>query len=107
MAWTCREPAAQNSCITQDAFSYDALGRVTQKWSSTPSYVSSETPVGSQTYSYDWVGNILTATDTGGVTTSYHSYTPANEVQSITSSLNDANHPGTLVPRYSMDQMDH
>jgi RHS repeat-associated protein len=97
MAWTCREPAAQNSCITQDALSYDALGRVIQKWSSAPSYVSSQSPVRTQTYSYDWEGNVLSVTDTGGVTTSYNYYTPANEVQSITSSLNDANHPGTLV----------
>jgi RHS repeat-associated protein len=95
-AWTCREPAAQNSCTTQDAYSYNPLGQVIQRWSSTPAYVASAAPVRIQAYGFDWLGNPLTASDGAGVTTSY-TYSPANEVQSISSSLNDATHPAHLL----------
>jgi hypothetical protein len=61
-----------------------------------PSYVSSGSPVRTQTYGYDWLGNVLISGDAGGVTTSY-TYTPANETESITSSLSNATHPANLV----------
>ena len=97
LAWTCHEPAAQNACITQDAYSYDAMGRVIERWSATPSYVTGASSVHTQSYSYDWSGNFLSSGDAGGVTTFYNNYSTANEVGSITSSLSDATHPGTLV----------
>jgi hypothetical protein len=95
-AWTCHEPPAQNSCISQDAFSYDSLGRVVQKWSSTPAFVAAAAPVRTEGYTFDWLGNALTASDGAGATTSY-TYTPANEVHSISSSLSDATHPAQLL----------
>lgn len=47
-------------------------------------------------FSYDGLGNLLTADDGTGVRTAY-SYSPASEVQAVTSSLNDSTHPGALV----------
>lgn len=77
------------------AYIYDAMSRITGLGECTPSTCG----VGGYnlSYTYDWLGNTLTATDGAGVTTSYNNYTPANEVGSITSSLSDANHPGTLL----------
>ncbi|MBB6144701.1 RHS repeat-associated protein [Silvibacterium bohemicum] len=96
MAWTCHENSAQNGCLTQNAFSYDAMGRVLNKWTAGPGYMAAQAPVRAQIYTYDWLGNILTATNDNAVTLTT-SYTVANEVSSITSSLNDATHPPNLV----------
>jgi RHS repeat-associated protein len=47
-------------------------------------------------HTYDWAGNLLTSTDAADATTTY-TYSPANEIQSITSSANDTYHPPHLV----------
>jgi RHS repeat-associated protein len=90
---------AATSSVNSQAFVYDPVGRVTANLQCLPSLCGQSSQDKWLNYSYDWLGNLLTASDGAGVTTSYNStpYTPANEVTSITSSLNDATHPGTLV----------
>lgn len=83
---------ANNTAAT--VYGYDAMGRVTNLGECDPSNCG--TSDYSTAYSYDEAGNMLTSTDGGGNTDTYN-YSPANEVQSITSSLNDANHPPNLL----------
>jgi RHS repeat-associated protein len=80
----------------QQARSYDGLGRVTGLSECLPSGCGHSANDRNLAYQYDLAGNLLSSSDGGGVTTSY-TYTPANEVQTITSSKIDATHPGTLV----------
>jgi RHS repeat-associated protein len=47
-------------------------------------------------YTYDWAGNQRTSTDGAGVTTTY-SVSPANEVLSMTSSLNNGTNPANIL----------
>lgn len=47
-------------------------------------------------YGHDLIGDLLGASD-GFQHTNTSTYSPANEVQSITNSVNDANHPPNLV----------
>jgi RHS repeat-associated protein len=78
------------------AFSYDATGR--------PSYLDECLPSGCGTvgynrqlhYVYDLAGNVTSSTDGGGVTSTY-ALSPANEILSLTSSLNNATDPANLV----------
>jgi len=78
----------------QTIFSYDSMSRVTAMGECAPSNCGSSNYVTS--YTYDWVGNLQTSTDGSGTTDTYV-YSPANEVQSITSSLSDSNHPPNLL----------
>ena len=72
---------------------YDTMGRVTDEWQTTPGSVWYHLP-----YSYDRIGEVLTAGDGLGNTLSY-SYNQGRLGQ-MTSSVVDASHPATLV---SMD----
>jgi RHS repeat-associated protein len=76
------------------AYSYDPIGRVKASGECGPSNCGSS--YYSTTYSYDWLGNLLTSADGSGTTDTY-TYTPANELLSITSSWNDSTHPPNLV----------
>lgn len=80
----------------ETVFSYDVMGRPSGMVECLPSGCGNSAYDKHLSYAFDLAGNMLSASDGGGVTTSY-SYTPASEVQSISSSLNDATHPGTLV----------
>jgi RHS repeat-associated protein len=79
------------------AYSYDAMGRTTALDSCFPS-----TPCGTvannrqQHYTYDLAGNMLTSTDSGGVTSTY-TYSTANELQTLTSSLNNSTNPPNII----------
>ena len=79
------------------AFSYDTMGRTTALDSCFPS-----TPCGTpannrqQHYTYDLAGNMLTSTDSGGVTSTY-TYSAANELQTLTSSLNNSTNPPNIL----------
>ena len=75
-------------------YSYDPMGRVIESDECAPSNCGISAY--SASYTYDWLGNLITAGDGLGVTSTY-SYSPANEVLSITSSLNDSLHPPNLV----------
>ncbi len=65
-----------------ETFSYDALGRITQTFTCLPSTCGKSVAI--QNYTYDFAGNMTSASDGAGETASY-GYTPANEVTSITS----------------------
>lgn len=80
-------------------YSYDQMGRVIGLHECVPSTCG--TSDRALSYSYDAEGNLLSASDGAGVSTSYNGYTQDNLIGSITSSLNDARHPGTLVANTS------
>jgi RHS repeat-associated protein len=87
---------ADGTAVTGDIYGYDAMGRVILLEECTPSTCGSNQF--QLAYTYDWLGNVLTAGDGSwsGFVTSY-TYSPANEVLSVTSSLNNSTHPGNLV----------
>ena len=77
---------------TATAYGYDAMGRIVQDWEQTPSI----SPGGFYVLSsYDLAGNLTSTTDAAGTVISY-SHDGADRITTITSSLNDANHPPTL-----------
>lgn len=90
---------------TQRVYSYDAMGRVVDQWECLPSNCGSGAY---QThFAYDLAGNPTSITypglaggGTSGFTLTY-SYNAANRVNLVTSSLNDAQHPGTLGSAFS------
>ena len=87
---------------TGEVFSYDKLGRVRINSQCTPQNCNGSTvfPI---TYTYDLLGDTLTATNGMGVTLTYPPYNRALRLMAMTSSLSDANHPGTLLssPHYN------
>jgi RHS repeat-associated protein len=74
--------------------SYDPMGRVINQWQCVPE----DCGIGSLTfsYSYDLMGDMLTASNGEGVTISY-AYDMAQHLTQVTSTLNDSQHPGTLL----------
>jgi len=79
---------------TAEVFSYDQLGRVKTNSQCTPQNCG--TAVFPVIYTYDLLGNMVTSTNGGGVTLSY-TVNLAARLTKLTSSLSDANHPGTLL----------
>ncbi|HEV2463744.1 MAG TPA: RHS repeat-associated core domain-containing protein [Acidobacteriaceae bacterium] len=84
---------------TETAYSYDAMGRVLQKWEQTPSLSPNLDTV---TSTYDLAGDMTSATTAAGTALTYN-YDVDGRVSTITSSLNDAQHPGTL---YTFDSVE-
>lgn len=78
----------------QSIYSYDPMGRVEWSGQCAPSNCGSSDY--STSYTYDWLGNVLTSADGSGATDTY-TYSLANEVLSITSSVNDSKHPPNLL----------
>jgi len=78
----------------QSIYNYDAMGRVVFIGQCAPSNCGTSNY--STSYTYDWLGNILTSADGSGATDTY-AYSLANEVLSITSSVNDSTHPPNLL----------
>ena len=89
--------ATTGALIAGEGFiTYDPMGRV--QW-------RLQNGQGSEydlNYTYDFLGNVRTATNGAGVTLS-STYNTAAELSGVTSSLNDTNHPGTLFegPQYN------
>jgi RHS repeat-associated protein len=78
---------------TGEVFSYDSMGRVLNNSQCTPQNCGTGFfPV---SYNYDLVGDITSATN--GLGTMTYSYNVAPRLTTISSSLSDANHPGTLL----------
>ena len=75
-------------------FDYDAMGRINALGQCTPSTCGSRSFT--TWHTHDWVGNLTSSGDGFGATNSY-TYSQDNEVTSITSSLNDSNHPPDIV----------
>jgi RHS repeat-associated protein len=80
--------------LSGEIFSYDAMGRVIKNWQCGQSNCG----VGAFLISagYDLAGNLTSTTDGAGTTISY-TYNGASEISTAASSLNDAQHPGTLL----------
>lgn len=78
----------------QGIIGYDPMGRINLMEQCDPSNCGTGNYAAS--YTYDWLGNLLTMGDGQGVTNTY-TYTPADEVASITSSVNDPTHPSNLL----------
>jgi len=74
--------------------SYDAVGRVTGMQQCIASACGSGGY--NLTYTYDWTGNLKTSTDGAGVTSTY-TVSPASELLSLTSSLNNSTNPPNIV----------
>jgi RHS repeat-associated protein len=75
-------------------YSYDPMGRLNQSWTCTsdtcyasPRYLG---------YTYNYLGQVQTTAAAGGTFTLSNTYNATGELTSITSSLVDATHPGTL-----------
>jgi RHS repeat-associated protein len=85
---------------TAENFTYDVIGRTTQEYSCLPivCWSAGGPPAGIaiQSYGYDYVGDLVSGTNGEGVTLNY-SYNQALRLTGVTSSLNDSNHPGTLL----------
>lgn len=82
--------------VTGSAFSYDNDGRVGDTWECLPSGCGNHSLDKHLHYTYDWAGDVSTAGDGAGYTTTY-TYSDDQEVQTITSSLSDPTHPSALV----------
>jgi RHS repeat-associated protein len=74
-------------------FSYDPMGRVANNSEWTPQNTSTSFPF---SYTYDLLGDVTSSTNGAGVTLT-NSYNIGARLTSVTSSLSDANHPGTLL----------
>ncbi|HEU5233725.1 MAG TPA: RHS repeat-associated core domain-containing protein [Terriglobales bacterium] len=81
---------------TGEVFSYDAMGHVIDNSQCTPQNCGNNTAFAVTNPSYDDLGDVLSATNGAGVTLGY-TYNVAGRLYSVTSSWNDANHPGTLL----------
>jgi RHS repeat-associated protein len=75
-------------------FGYDAMGRINLLGECTPSNCGTGNRMAA--YSYDWLGNQLTSTDGAGTTATY-TYSLANEVLSLTSSLSNSTNPPNIL----------
>jgi RHS repeat-associated protein len=75
-------------------FDYDVMGRTQHNWQCTPRTCGTSSYY--LPYSYDQSGNIVTAGNGIGVNFT-NTYNSAGRLTSLTSSLADSNHPGTLL----------
>jgi RHS repeat-associated protein len=74
--------------------SYDQMGRIVNQWQCTALNCGGQ-PL-ELSYTYDLLGDMLTATNGQGVTLTY-TYDTSTRITNVASSLNDDNHPGTLL----------
>jgi RHS repeat-associated protein len=78
------------------AYSYDLMGNVVNLGKCQPSGCGNSAYDKHLLYTYDLLGNVISSTDGGGVTIT-NTYSPASEIQSITSSLSDSGDPASLI----------
>jgi RHS repeat-associated protein len=91
-------PGSGSTVVTaKQIFSYDSMGRPTLNAQCTPNTCNA-TPFSpySLGYQYDLLGNVVSAGNGVGVNFGY-SYNIFGRLTGMTSSLNDAGHPGTLL----------
>ena len=79
--------------ITASVLDYDPLGRQKDIWSCTPQNCGGT--AWHTTYAYDLAGDIAASTNAAGVTFT-DTVNRATRLTTLTSSLSDSNHPGTL-----------
>ena len=87
-----------SASLAAEIFSYDKMGRVLVNPQCTPSTCGNSSFMVYDTY--DLAGNLTSTTTAAGTVISYGPYNAANRLTTVTSSLNDAQHPPTL---YSVD----
>jgi len=86
--------AATSDGKTATVNSYDPMGRIKNQWQCTPQNCG--TAYFSLPYSYDLLGDMTSSANGVGTTFSY-AFNAAARQASVTSSLSDTNHPGTLI----------
>src|SRR5579875_2529675 len=86
--------ATTGSTQTGVVYSYDPVGRIAGYWQCTPYNCGSS--AWAMTYNYDLAGDVTSWTHPAGFTIT-NQINGAQEITQITSSLNDATHPGTLA----------
>jgi RHS repeat-associated protein len=79
--------------VSGEIFAYDPMGRVINNSQCTPQNCST-TPF-SVAYTYDLLGDITSSTPGEGMTLT-NTYNAGARLTSVTSSISDSNHPGTL-----------
>jgi RHS repeat-associated protein len=81
--------------------SYEKMGRIKNQWQCTPQNCGAG--YFSLPYTYDFLGDIISAGNGEGVTIGYGPFNGAAELTTVTSTLSDANHPATLFsnPTYT------
>lgn len=77
-------------------YNYDTMGRTTALGECLPSGCGTASMNKLIGYTYDLAGNLKTSSDGAGVTTTY-TVTPANEVQSLTSTLGNTENPTKII----------
>jgi RHS repeat-associated protein len=85
-----------NNNFALTAYSYDGAGRVIALTECLPVGCGTFADNLSLSYQYDLAGNMLSSSDGAGTTTTY-TYSPANEVQSVTSSLSNSEAPPAII----------
>jgi RHS repeat-associated protein len=94
LSWSA--PVDQNGIpLSMTAYGYDPMGRTALFYQCPPLFRSNHQDA-HVSYTYDEAGDLQTALNGANVTISY-SYDGAGRATQATSSLQDANHPGTLV----------
>ncbi len=83
---------AASGC-TQTINSFDSMGRIAKQWLNTPSYCGPASFI--PTYGYDFAGDMTSSSNGAGVTFT-NTVNRATRLTTMTSSLVDSNHPGTL-----------
>jgi RHS repeat-associated protein len=106
LSWECQLNSAQNFCVSLNAFSYDPMGRVSQKWSSTPSFATTGSVYGTSAL-YDLAGDTTSLTYPDGrlVTQGFDSAARLNSV--IYSSFNGNSVNKTLLTVNTYDPIGH
>ncbi|MGH9533334.1 MAG: RHS repeat-associated core domain-containing protein [Terriglobales bacterium] len=97
---TTAETVANGAMQTGEIFSYDSMGWVAMNQECVPLDCGSGNY--QLNYAYDFLGDTTSAGNGAGVTLT-STYNNADQLSSITSSLSDANHPGTLFSLPSYD----
>jgi len=93
---TCAWPVTQSSIVTDQWSSYDPMGRVKLNTQCTVAYQNcGTTSYSALNYGYDLLGDMTSYTNGAGVTLT-QPFNGAGRLTSVTSSLSDSNHPGTL-----------
>lgn len=95
---TCAWPVTQSSIITDQWSSFDPMGRVLLNTQCTAAYQHcGTTSYSTLNYGYDLLGDMTSYTNGAGVTITQGPFSGAGRLTSVTSSLSDSNHPGTLL----------
>jgi RHS repeat-associated protein len=85
---------ASGSLCATDILSYDPMGRIQNDWQQTP--YNCGTGIDQLSYGYDAAGNTTSFTNGRGVAFTQN-YDSSSSLVSVTSSLDDAQHPASLI----------